>query len=257
MNSNTEANFDLNSFYSNESIEEWKQIIGNDLHYHYGYFKGSEDLETGLKQAVRNFFPYIEPGSKVLDLGCGWGGPAKMLKTEHNCDVTGVSCSKSQVEYCQSLGLNVLLQDLEQESDNIFAEHYDVIFSFEMISHIQDKARLIKKMRSCGDLLVLSGSCSADNYSGDRTTFGGSMNFCSVSELIKYIESAGWKIEFMQDRRFLSLRTVSLWKQNLDRVYGDKQPPGHLYNLLDLAQIALRSPVQWCQSFPLIDIVAT
>ena len=69
MNSNPEATFDLDSFYSNESIEEWQQIIGNDLHYHFGYFKASEDLETGLKQTARNFFPYIEPGSKVLDIG--------------------------------------------------------------------------------------------------------------------------------------------------------------------------------------------
>jgi len=30
--------------------------------------------------------------------------------------------------------------------------------------------------------------------------------------------------KFMRNRRFESLRTVALWKQNLDRVYGDREP---------------------------------
>ncbi len=78
MNKSTE-HFDLDKFYSSESVDEWKQIIGKDLHYHFGYFHDSEDLETGLKQTVRNFYPHITLGSRILDIGCGWGGPAKML----------------------------------------------------------------------------------------------------------------------------------------------------------------------------------
>lgn len=257
MNPNSETNFDLDNFYSNAPIAEWKQIIGNDLHYHFGYFKGSEDLETGLKQTVRNFFPYIDSGSKVLDTSCGWGGSAKMLIEERDCTVTGISFSQAQAAYCQSFGLNVSQQDLEQESDNIFAEHYDVVLSLETISHIRNKPSLIKKMRDCGSRLIISESCAADNYTGDRVTFDGSMVLCTVSELVEAVESAGWTIDFMQDRRIFSLWTVTLWKQNLDRVYGNDQPPGQLSSLRNLVEIVMRSPVGWCQSFPLIDIVAS
>lgn len=98
MNVNSEVKFDLDSFYSKESIREWKQIIGEELHYHCGYFNGEEDLETGLKQTVRNFYPYITPGTRVLDIGCGWGGPAKMLIAERNCSVTGISCSIALID---------------------------------------------------------------------------------------------------------------------------------------------------------------
>ncbi|AFY57881.1 methyltransferase, cyclopropane fatty acid synthase [Rivularia sp. PCC 7116] len=255
MTVNSEAKFDLDNFYSQDSISEWKQIIGEDLHYHFGYFSGSEDLETGLKQTVRNFYPYIPTGSRVLDIGCGWGGRAKMLIAERNCSVTGISCSAAQVEYCRSLGLNVLQQDLDQDIDEL-PDEYDIVFSLEMISHIRNKAQLLRQMRSRASRLILSESCAADSYSGERLTFGGSIVLCKVSELVRDLESAGWKIKFMQDRRFQSLRTIALWKQNLDRVYGDAQPPGQLGTLRSLVDIALQSPLRWCQLFPLIDIVA-
>ena len=82
------------------------------------------------------------------------------------------------------------------------------------------------------------------------------MVLCTVSELTQYVEDAGWRIEYLKNRRFQSLRTIALWKENLDRVYGDRQPPGQLGSLRSLVDTALRSPIKWCQSFPLIDIVA-
>lgn len=254
MSHHNASPFDLDHFYSAESVGEWKQIIGDALHYHFGYFCSTETLETGLQQTVRNFYPHLEPGSQVLDLGCGWGGPAKMLMEEHHCTVSGLSSSAAQVDYCRRLGLDVWRQDVEQQRD--IPGDYDAIFCLEMISHIRDKAKLLRRMRACASRLILSESCAADTYAGPRTTFGGSIALCTVSELVRDIEDAGWTIRFMRDRRFHSLRTVSLWQQNLDRVYGEAEPPGQLGVLRSLVQQALASPIQWCQSFPLIDIVA-
>lgn len=253
MNTSSETNCDLDQFYSAESITQWQEIIGTDLHYHFGYFRGSEDLETGLRQTVRNFYPYLPPGTRVLDIGCGWGGPAKMLISDRNCSVTGISLSSTQVEYCQSLGLNVWQLDLETEE---IRGQYDLIFCLEMMSHIRNKARLLGRLRSLAPRLLLSVNCVTDNYLGERTTFGESMELCTVSELTQALEQAGWKIQFRQNRRFQSLRTFVLWKENLERVYGDRQPPGQLAILRNHVNTALRDPVAWCQSFPLIDIVA-
>src|SRR5512136_2033467 len=183
--------FDLENFYSSESISEWKQIIGEELHYHFGFFRGSEDLEAGLRQTIRNYYPYIPPGSRVLDVGCGWGGRAKMLIAERNCSVAGIAFSRTQVEYCRSQGLNVWQQDLEQDE---FHGDYDLIFSIEILSHIRDKAGLLRRLRPLAPRLILSVNCAADNYLGERTTFVDSMVLCTVSELTQYVERAGWKI---------------------------------------------------------------
>ncbi len=55
MTIGSKEQFDLDGFYFQVSIDEWKRIIGDALHYHFGYFRGSEDLETGLRQTVKNF----------------------------------------------------------------------------------------------------------------------------------------------------------------------------------------------------------
>ncbi len=253
MTVNSEEKFDLDNFYSQESIREWKQIIGEDLHYHFGYFRGSEDLETGLKQTVRNFYSYINPGSRVLDIGCGWGGPSKMLSQERQCSVVGTTISVEQAKYCESIGLNIRTQDVETTEIN---GDYDLVFLLEVLSHIRNKAALLGRLRSLAPRLILSVNCVADNYVGERTTFGDSMVLCTTSELKQYVEEAGWEIKFTQNRRFQSLRTFIMWKENLDRVYGESQPPGQLGYLRNHVNAGLKNPISWCHSFPLIDIVA-
>lgn len=253
MNARIEANLDLDSFYSSVSIGEWQKIAGKELLYHCGFFRASEDLETGLRQTIRNFYPYITPGSRVLDIGCGWGGVARMLIAECNCSVTGISFGSAQAEYCRTLGLNARQQNLER--DELQGE-YDLIFGIEILSHVQNKLKLLRQLRSLAPRMIISVHCVGDRYLGERATFGGSMLLCSVSELLQYVEQAGWRIKFTQSRRFQALRTFALWKQNLDRVYGEDEPPGQLGYFLRYVNAALRSPVTWSLSFPLIDIVA-
>lgn len=112
------------------------------------------------------------------------------------------------------------------------------------------------RFRSLASRLIVAVNCIADNYEGERRTFGDSMVMCTASELKQYVEETGWKIQFTQNRRFQSLRTFIFWKQNLDRIYGDSQPPGQLGYLRNHVNAALRSPASWCECFPLIDIVA-
>ncbi|MEH1959265.1 MAG: class I SAM-dependent methyltransferase [Nostoc sp.] len=243
----------IDKLYSDESVEQWKQIIGEELHYHNGYFIGQEDLSTGLRQTVRNFYPYISPGSKVLDAGCGWGGPARMLIEEHNCLVQGITISKLQAEYCQSIGLNVWQQDLEK--DEIPGE-YDVILSLEVLSHIYDKAMLLHRFRQNAPRLILSVNCVSDNFLGERTTFNDSMILCSTSELVRYLTNEGWRIQSLKNRRFYSIPTIKYWRENLERVYGNHTPPGQFNLLRNLTDAAFKSIGAWCQAFPLIDIIA-
>ena len=246
---------DLDAFYSSESTALWQKIIGEDLHYHFGYFTGSEDLGTGLKQTVRNYYAHIPLKSRVLDIGCGWGGPARLLQTEKQCVVSGVTISQAQAAYCQDTGLSVQQCDLEADVWPLQGQ-YDVILSLEMISHIRDKTQLLRHLRPHANRLILSESCVADDYTGSRATFGGSIWLCSVAELTTALHTAGWQIKWMRDRRFQSLRTIALWQARLQAVYGDAPPPGQFAALQGLVNQARINPLNWARSFPLIDVVA-
>lgn len=121
--------FDLDEFYSENDIESWKMVVGEDLHYHLGSRSEGDIFE----QTIRNLYQYIPDNSKILDCGCGWGGPAKMLMKEKNCSITGVTISKSQAEYITEFP--VILDDLQ-----IFVptERYDVALFVESLTHVRN-----------------------------------------------------------------------------------------------------------------------
>ena len=43
----------------------------------------------------------MRPGQKVLDIGCGWGGMAFEIARQSQCEVTGISLSENQINYCK------------------------------------------------------------------------------------------------------------------------------------------------------------
>ena len=43
----------------------------------------------------------MRSGEKVLDIGCGWGGMAFEIARQSQCEVTGISLSENQIDYCK------------------------------------------------------------------------------------------------------------------------------------------------------------
>jgi cyclopropane fatty-acyl-phospholipid synthase-like methyltransferase len=248
-------NFDMDKFYSQDEISAWQSIIGKDLHYHYGFFAASEDLETGLRQTVKNFYDDIETNTQILDIGCGWGGPAQMLVRDRNCSVKGITISEGQANYCKQQGLDVEILDVDTQP---IQGKYDIVFSLEVLSHIRNKAEVLRKLRQCSSRLILSCNCVANHLAKEnRRAFSSSMVMCTEKELYDMLVKAGWSITKKRNRRFQSLRTITLWGEQLQKVYGDSSPPqGHLADLKILVEYALESIMVWGINNPLIDIVA-
>jgi cyclopropane fatty-acyl-phospholipid synthase-like methyltransferase len=114
----------IDNFYSYNSINSWIKFLGNKLHYHFGIF--TDPNVDPFDKAVFELFKYIPANSKVLDCGCGWGGPGKLLKEKLNCYVTGITISKTQSEFIKDFP--VIHADL-----NFFKPHnyYDVALFIE------------------------------------------------------------------------------------------------------------------------------
>jgi len=82
--------------------------VGNDLYermldknmiYTCGYWQDAKDLDEAqehkLELVCRKL--KLEPGMRVLDIGCGWGGAARYMAKHYDVEVVGVSVSKEQV----------------------------------------------------------------------------------------------------------------------------------------------------------------
>ena len=74
-------------------------FLDTDRQYSCAYFRRPED---GLEAAQENKKALIaaklllEPGQRVLDIGCGWGGLGLHLARDHGASVTGVTLSQEQ-----------------------------------------------------------------------------------------------------------------------------------------------------------------
>ena len=86
-------------YYDSMTPEEWKPILGSSLNFHFGFYHHAMSFEEGLESATHNLLPHLTSGGRVLDLGCGWGGPAtQLLKCGYGDEcVTNSSFSKSIV----------------------------------------------------------------------------------------------------------------------------------------------------------------
>jgi len=120
--------------------------IGNDLYeamldkrmvYTCAYFKDTNDLDTAqeakLDMVCRKLD--LQPGQKILDIGCGWGSFMKFAAEKYGVECVGLTVSKEQValgmEKCAGLPVKLLFED--------YRDHKglnDHIVSIGMFEHV-------------------------------------------------------------------------------------------------------------------------
>ena len=84
----------------------------------------------------------VKEGQKVLEVGCGWGGMAFEIAKQKKCEVTGISLSKNQIEYCKRKAKELNLDNQVKFELIDYREakgKYDRIFSVGMFEHVGRK----------------------------------------------------------------------------------------------------------------------
>lgn len=154
---NIHAHYDLgNAFY-----ELW---LDGTMNYSAAIF---ETPQTSMKDAqhakVRRALRMadVQPGDRVLEIGCGWGALAEMAATEFDASVVGVTLSTEQLAWAQQRMARVgaadkadlRLQDYRDIGTTSDEAPFDAICSIEMVeavgreywpTYFQAVARLLK-----------------------------------------------------------------------------------------------------------------
>ena len=127
--------------------EKLYDIFLDKIHRQYscGYWKNdTKNLEEAQQNKINHIIKKlnIREGQKILEVGCGWGGMVFEIAKQKKCEVTGISLSKNQIEYCKNkakeLGLDNLVQ-FELIDYRKIKGKFDRIYSVGMFEHVGKK----------------------------------------------------------------------------------------------------------------------
>ena len=134
-----------------DELDRWYLAIWGE-HIHHGlWLTGRETTGEATHNLVARLAERLSigAGTRVCDIGCGYGATARVLAREYGGLVTGVTLSEAQYAYAVQAGAedgdpHVLRMDF---MDNDFeTDSFDAAISVESSEHFQDKPGLFDEM---------------------------------------------------------------------------------------------------------------
>ncbi len=98
----------------------------------------------------------VEPGSRVLDLGCGSGTLLRYLVTERGCTGTGIEIDGDQVLAAIRSGVSVIQHDVDSGLSDFADKSYDVVVLSRTIQTIHKPALVLQEMGRIADKCIVS-----------------------------------------------------------------------------------------------------
>ena len=99
---------------------------------------------------------WIEPGSKVLDLGCGSGDLLHILSVDKDVRGTGIEAEEGKVTRGIEKGLSILHGDINEEVRDYADGSFDYVILSQTLQQVYDPARLIREMLRVGRCGIVS-----------------------------------------------------------------------------------------------------
>ena len=197
--------------------------------YSCAYFKNEKDtLEVAQNNKIQHIIKKlnIKPNQKVLDIGCGWGSLVIDIAKNTNCEVTGITLSKKQFDYCVEKARELKLENqvtfklIDYRELN---EKFDRIVSVGMFEHVGRKfynkffKQIEKLLNNEGVALIHTiGSVNPPRDPHPWITkyiFPGGYT-PSLSEVTTPIEKAGLIISDIEVLKLHYSYTLRHWKEN-------------------------------------------
>ncbi len=99
---------------------------------------------------------WIEPGSRVIDLGCGEGDLLKHLIHHKRVSGTGIEHNESKVARCIAKGLSVLQGDINEEVLDYPVDTFDYVILSQTLQQVYEPDALIRAMLRIGKKGIVS-----------------------------------------------------------------------------------------------------
>ena len=206
----------------------YSAMLGRRMVYSCGYWRRATDLDTAQEHKLDLVCRKLglQPGQRVLDIGCGWGEALAFAARRYGAAGVGITISEPQAEYarriCAGLPVEIRVQDYRE-----LDEPFDHAFSIGMFEHVGERnyAGYFDVVRRClaGDgLFVLHtigterGTTHTDPWI-DRYIFPNSM-LPSAAQIAAAVEGR-FHIEDWHAFGADYDRTLMAWSANVERAW--------------------------------------
>ena len=224
IQSKDRASHDVSSHYDRGNVL-FENMLDTRMNYSCGYWKGSETLDEAQEAKLDLICRKLDlrPGTRVLDIGCGWGGFLKYAAEKYGVTGLGVTLSKEQAslgkELCTGLPVEIRLQDYRDLDST-----YQAVVSIGMFEHVGPSSYRIfmetadRVLESDGLFLLHTIGSNDHKFSTDpwteRHIFPGSY-LPTVAQIAKAIHG----LFVMEDWHNFGddyARTLRAWLQNFN-----------------------------------------
>lgn len=201
-----------------------------------------EDENTGLDAAQEAKLDLVcrklglQPGMRVLDVGCGWGSFALHAAQNYGVDVVGITLSREQATLAQKraadVGLSERIEIRVQDYRDVDDGPFDAVSSIGMAEHVGREqighyaSKLYGLLRPGGKLLNHAISWNAGEMPPDPDSFipryvfpDGEM--LSLTVMMGALESAGFEVLDVEALRRHYGLTLRAWVHNLEENWDE------------------------------------
>lgn len=209
----------------------YKLWLDPSLAYTCAYFANEDDdLQTAQKQKFDLVCrkARLQPGQKVIDLGCGWGGLIFHAAEHYGVEATGVVAAKEQAAYIEEEAKKRGVSDKVHVQCSDWRDAtgvYDRVLSVGMLEHVgfaqytEFFGLVHKLMNTTGIALV--HSIGVMKPSAVRNTWMEKYIFPGYfvpapEEMLHYVSQAGMHVVDLENIWQHYIKTLDHWSANYD-----------------------------------------
>jgi cyclopropane-fatty-acyl-phospholipid synthase len=222
------------SHHYDVSNDFYRLVLGPSMTYSGAYFPtedaGLEEAQEAKHELISRKLG-LEPGMRLLDVGCGWGGMVMHAARRHGVTAVGITLSRSQAELAEKRAVEAGLADpIEirvQDYRDVPDGPFDAISSIGMFEHVGVKqlgayfGALAGLLKPTGRLLNHAISRPSGKASFGRTSFVSRYVFPDgelqeVGTVVTGMQAHGLEVRDVHSLREHYARTLRYWVTNLE-----------------------------------------
>ena len=111
---------------------------------------------AGLRADLAFIAHWVEPGSRVLDLGCGDGAMMEYLQVDKRCSGYGVEIDDARIPRCVQRGVSVIQQDLEGGLAMFADDAFDTVLCLSALQMMKNVEGVLRDIARVGREAIVS-----------------------------------------------------------------------------------------------------